>query len=974
MLLLLFISQTYAQKATITGTIINAEGAVPGATIILEGTKYATLTDFDGNFTLLDIPVGNYQLVCNYLGYKIKILPIIVTDAKPVIKLEKITIEPDENLLGAVEVQTSYKAGSDDKAINMTKTAQGVVSILSAESISKLPTKTTAEAVRRMPGTTVENDKGEGALVSLRGTPVNWTATFVNGDRLPTCDEENASRAFDFIVLPADFVDFIVVSRSVTPDQEADNIGGIINFLTRSSVEKKTFNVNIGGGYNSLANGPILNGTLTYGNISKNGKFSYVTDFSYYGRAYGAQAYRVVYGSNFNHSLASYELKNYNGFRSTYSGNAAFRWKPNENTTFAGRFFTGIYTDDKNQQKTRFNYNDGSGQRLRLQTIKGLLLRQLFCGDISTEIKINPKLTFSAKLATYHNSFRYGNIPFKGKDKRNGYFFVEFMSPLLYYLDVDSVNFDGSALSPDNQAPFVGKFIGADNPYGRGDDHNNIQPQPINPQKPNDFLAPQDFEFYRAWSELNTTKESDPLVARADLTYKVNNNLLFQFGLKGRHKQGERILSLYQWQQNIPLRSKPYLLPEFETANVDTRGGFMQQLGSNYEDRFYPFLTPNQLLNFVPQLGDTLLPYEMNPPNTEYRFWAGNKFSYTETVGGGYAMVDAKINRWNLVGGFRVEYTNLQMQSDTLLDTLLFDAATSAFYNPPEARFTKQEYVSFLPSLNANFMVNEKTNLRFAVSRTLHRPNFTETKPGAATYCIDDLDLTFGNAQLKPTISYNADISYEYYWGSKGLFTLGGYYKYVQNHIFAVTTSFVDNFGIVAKRFDNAGLSYVFGFEANFMKQFTKLPGMLNGFGVNANITYSVSRMQVPGRSAAQPMANQTPLLYNLAVFYEKKALQARLAFNYTGAFLRELNLATVKDLNGDLVYVHDDSDFDIFKGANYSLDFGASYTIKEKYTVYMELMNLLDWPDLTYRGRADRPIRTEYYRRRGQIGFKYEF
>jgi outer membrane receptor protein involved in Fe transport len=57
-----------------------------------------------------------------------------------------------------------------------------------------------------------------------------------------------------------------------------------------------------------------------------------------------------------------------------------------------------------------------------------------------------------------------------------------------------------------------------------------------------------------------------------------------------------------------------------------------------------------------------------------------------------------------------------------------------------------------------------------------------------------------------------------------------------------------------------------------------------------------------------------------------------------------------------------------------YSLDFGGSYTFKKHYTVYVELMNLLDWPDLTYRGQKERPIRTEYYRQRGQIGFKYDF
>jgi hypothetical protein len=40
---------------------------------------------------------------------------------------------------------------------------------------------------------------------------------------------------------------------------------------------------------------------------------------------------------------------------------------------------------------------------------------------------------------------------------------------------------------------------------------------------------------------------------------------------------------------------------------------------------------------------------------------------------------------------------------------------------------------------------------------------------------------------------------------------------------------------------------------------------------------------------------------------------------------------------------------------------------------IYGELTNLLNYPDLTYRGRKERPIRTEYYRTRGQIGIKFD-
>ena len=87
------------------------------------------------------------------------------------------------------------------------------------------------------------------------------------------------------------------------------------------------------------------------------------------------------------------------------------------------------------------------------------------------------------------------------------------------------------------------------------------------------------------------------------------------------------------------------------------------------------------------------------------------------------------------------------------------------------------------------------------------------------------------------------------------------------------------------------------------------------------------------------------------------------------GAYLKELNLASVKGIG----LLHKDTDFDVFQGEMYSLDYQLSYDFKKHFTVYIELNNLLDAPFVEYIGKRERPSRTEYYRQRGQIGFKYE-
>ena len=149
-----------------------------------------------------------------------------------------------------------------------------MVTIVSADIIAKLPNKNASDVVARVPGASIVRNKGEGSHISLRGTPLDWTATFLNGDRLPVADEENPTRSFEFEILPADMIEYVFVTKSTTPDMESDQIGGCINFIPRTIIQQKTFKLNVAGGYNTLAQKPIGTLNFLYGNTSKNKKLS----------------------------------------------------------------------------------------------------------------------------------------------------------------------------------------------------------------------------------------------------------------------------------------------------------------------------------------------------------------------------------------------------------------------------------------------------------------------------------------------------------------------------------------------------------------------------------------------------------------------------------------------------------------------------------------------------------------------------
>lgn len=986
-LFILLFNSLVAQEAktgTVSGKVFGTKEALPSAYIFLDGTSYATTTKEDGSFQLVDIPAGNYKLKIAFIGFQTLYKDISLKTSQQ-LRFDKIELKEDEKNLNEVEVKGEMRKGSENKAILLTKESKQIVTVVSSEGIKKLPDKNAADALKRVAGVSVQNNKGEGGYVSLRGTPNDWTSTLINGDRIPVADEENTSRSFEFEVLPADLIDYIFVTRTVTPDLEGDNIGGSINFILKNPVDKRTFKINVGGGVNFLAKKPIMSANVLWGDVSKNKKFSYVLNATYLGRYYGTDAIKLIYGNNFNHGINRFELKDYSGMRNTFGFNGGWDYQVNSKVKIGMKFMQGFMQDDKWQNKLAYTYTSGDNATLKPQFIHGILNRELYGGEINAEIKPNEKWKVNLKYASYYNRFSYGNFPYKKNDPRNGYFTVEYTATTpIGYTDVDPILTNGQAydpsapVDPNNKLWSSVKLLDLDNPYGRGDHYTNIKP------KITTAYNDSTLEFLRAFSETNKTWEYDPGVLQLDAQYKIKSNIKFQFGYKGRYKMGSRNLSYHEWR--IDRRggrdTHSYILAEFATQ-ANRYDQFLSEYGSPYKDEKLPYMTRNQLSNFVSDIEGrskgSMQNFYMNEQNVDYRVWVGSSYSYSEIQNSFYAMVDATIKNVTLTGGIRLEHTYLNETALALdFSKTILDTVTSTYYNPTFKTYTKKGSLAVLPSLNMTWSITDKMNLKAAISRTFHRTNFQETKPGAALIKYNDFLKVVGNPDLKPAYSHNLDLIYEYYWGNKGMFSIGTYGKYIVDHIFMTVSSDTSQSiatdatsGFVTKSFRNSGTSWVWGVEADIKRRFDFLPRFLSGFGVSANVTYSLSRMKVPGRPNAQPMAEQTPLLYNVSLFYEKYGVNARIAMNYTGASLLELNL--VSKPNGDGELLHKDTGFDTFLGEIYSLDFQISYDFLKHFSVFIEGNNLLDSAYKEYRGNPNRPIRVEYYKPRGQIGFKYE-
>ena len=146
----------------------------------------------------------------------------------------------DSEIENVEEVVVVGTKASLISAIDKQRASGQIISVIDSDALGEFPDTTAAEAVRRVSGIAVENDQGEGRYVSIRGLSSDLNTVAINGATV-TAPEGDRSVMLDGV--PTELLDSIVISKSLTPDQDADSIGGRVEFNTKnpSSLKKTLF-------------------------------------------------------------------------------------------------------------------------------------------------------------------------------------------------------------------------------------------------------------------------------------------------------------------------------------------------------------------------------------------------------------------------------------------------------------------------------------------------------------------------------------------------------------------------------------------------------------------------------------------------------------------------------------------------------------------------------------------------------------
>lgn len=156
----------FAQNGSVRGRVTDKETAeeLIGALISLRGTKYNTTSDASGDYSLTDVPVGEYFLTVYYASYDSLSLPI---------KVEKNRILT-QNLAMIEAVQTINVEVSSERTAEKNETRVSVINI-TPEEIDKMPSiggkSDIAQFLQMTPGVTFTGDQG-GQFFIRGGAPI----------------------------------------------------------------------------------------------------------------------------------------------------------------------------------------------------------------------------------------------------------------------------------------------------------------------------------------------------------------------------------------------------------------------------------------------------------------------------------------------------------------------------------------------------------------------------------------------------------------------------------------------------------------------------------------------------------------------------------------------------------------------------------------------------------------------------------
>lgn len=833
----------------ITGKITDQKTGEPliGATVTVEGASRGAATNVNGEYIINDVPPGTNSITVSYLGYQNKEITDVQIKAGQVTSLNIVLNEAATKQLAAVTIRATFKQESTNSLYAQQKNSSRISDGISADAIRRSPDRNTAEVLKRVSGTSIQDNK----FVVVRGLGDRYNVTTLNNSVMPSTEPDK--KAFSFDVIPSTLVDNIVISKTATPDLPGDFAGGNVQVNTKDFPESKVVTLQVG----------ISGNTQTTFKEFKQGsvqKLDFLGGYSNGSRSLPAVWQRLNY-TDYLSAPASQQVAVTQRFQNSYGVKHQFKGYPGQNLQL-------------NVGNTKVFKNDGKlGYVASLTYANNIQRLKRDRNEFSFNEDAQPTFYYNDNVYNFTNtlggilniSYSHKNSKYSIKNTYNNTFTNSYTERTGAFVEGGPVTLiQGSQTAPERSgiinSVFEGQHflpaskINIDYNISYGNSYRKQPDQRVLEQ----FKQPGSNDFTINLSNFNQAAIQNAGRIYTDLVediYGGRFNLTIPYNL---FKQSSKLKAGYLGYY----RDRDYLATVLGYAIAGGANGRNIPLTNG--------LTADNIFSSSNLAQQGIALFTLPGYNINYKG--------TVSQNAGYLMTDSKLSeKVRVILGARVERYEQKI-------------------NQPGTNLKEQKYLNtdVLPSLNLTYALSGQSNLRLAGSQTVARPELRELARFQAYDFVTDYNIT-GNDALKRTKITNADLRYEIFPSAGNIVSVSAFYKYFVNAIEQT------NQGNKTFSYANAPTAYDFGAELEFRKRLDFIEGQafFKNFTAYANASYIRSEVNVVDGAPRRPLQGQSPYIINGGLLYTtpNNGLTVNLLYNKIGPRLSFVGILGTRDI-----------------------------------------------------------------------------